>query len=417
MALLTCGLNHKTAPLSIREKCVFYLDAIEAPLKTLVSQPDLHEAAILSTCNRTEIYCASDNPSSLINWFCRHVDMPYSKLEPYLYLHQQQAAVRHAVTVASGMDSLVFGEAQIFGQMKQAFKAAVEVGTIGPYLKRFFPYVFATTKRIRSETAIGQQSISFASVTVELIKRIFSDLTTLNVMLIGAGETIELIAKHLEQHSVSSLMIASRKLEHATRLAQSISLSAHAIPLSDMPERLAQVDVVISATASPVPILGKGSVERAIKLRKHKPMVMLDLAVPRDIEVEVSELDDVFLYNLEDIQRIIEKNLHERVDASKKATLMIEQASESFLRKQEELKAVETVRTMRTQVQHLAQQELEQAKRLLAKGEHPNTVLEFFSNRLINKLLHQPSVQIKRLAQDQQFEALKLIKQILGIES
>lgn len=416
MALLTCGLNHKTAPLSLREKCVFYLDAIEQPLKTLVSQPDLREAAILSTCNRTEIYCETDNAQSLIDWFCHHLDMPYNKVEPYLYLHQQQAAVRHAMSVACGMDSLVFGETQIFGQMKQAFKAAADVGTIGPYLKRFFPFVFATTKRIRSQTAIGQQSISFASVTLELIQRIFSDVSSLNIMMIGSGETIELIAKHLMPYQLASLFIVSRHLEHAISLVQSLS-HAEAIPLSEMPDKLSQVDVVISATASPVPILGKGSVERAIKLRKHKPMLMIDLAMPRDIEIEVSELDDVFLYNLGDIQRIIEKNLHQRIDASEKASIIIDQACESFLRKQEELKAVTMVRLMRQQMNEMADKELNQAKKLLARGEHPEAVLQLFATRLVNKLLHQPSVQLKQLAQEQQFEILEAMKQMLGIES
>ncbi|MBE9538387.1 MAG: glutamyl-tRNA reductase, partial [Proteobacteria bacterium] len=314
MSLLAFGINHKTAPVDIRERVAFEPGRLNDALKDLVSSAKIQEAAIVSTCNRTELYCDSgqdrqDN-AIIVDWFREYHKLKKRDIEPYIFLHPDQEAVRHMLRVASGLDSLVLGEPQILGQIKDAYTTAMEAGTMGGLLDRLFQHTFSVAKQIRTDTAIGASAVSVAFASVSLAKQIFDEFENRTALLIGAGETIELAARHLHQSGIGRMIIANRTVENAHALAQ--EMGAYAISLPEIPDHLAEADIVISSTASPLPILGKGSVESALKKRKHQPMLMVDIAVPRDIEAEVSNLDDVYLYTVDDLQDIIQEGLKSR---------------------------------------------------------------------------------------------------------
>ncbi|MGD8558940.1 MAG: glutamyl-tRNA reductase, partial [Gammaproteobacteria bacterium] len=302
MSILAFGINHKTAPVEIRERVAFEPGKICHALKDLVAQPAVNEAAIISTCNRTEVYCGLERNdlAMMVNWVRQYHQLGERDIQPYIYAHPDHDAVRHVLRVASGLDSMVLGEPQILGQMKDAYTAASEAGTLGSLLDRLFQYTFAVAKQVRTDTQIGASPVSVAFAAVSLSKQIFSDLNNHTALLIGAGETIELAARHLHESGIGRMIIANRTIERAHNLAS--EFNAYAISLPDIPGHLAEADIVISSTASPLPILGKGSVESALKIRKHRPMLMIDIAVPRDIESEVDSLDDVYLYTVDDMQ-------------------------------------------------------------------------------------------------------------------
>ena len=302
MSILAYGINHKTAPVSVRERVAFEPGQITEALQDLVAQPTVQEAAIISTCNRTELYCGLDTPDHklITNWLSHYHNLDENDIQPYIYTHPDNLAVRHALRVAAGLDSLILGEPQILGQMKDAYFAASKAGTMGGQLDRLFQHTFSVAKQIRTDTAIGASAVSVAFAAVSLAKQIFSNFQDHTALLIGAGETIELTARHLHESGIGRMIIANRTLERAHKLAE--EFNAYAIELSDIPSHLAEADIVISSTASPLPILGKGSVESALKIRKHRPMLMVDIAVPRDIEEQVSELNDVYLYTVDDLQ-------------------------------------------------------------------------------------------------------------------
>jgi glutamyl-tRNA reductase len=398
MSLLVVGINHKTAPLALRERVNFAPEEMESALAEALEAARLDEVAILSTCNRTEIFAvAADEEQAhqrAVEWLSRYHDMEAGSVHGSSYSLREREALRHMMKVACGLDSMILGEPQILGQMKSAFVVAAQAGAIGGELGRIFPSVFAVAKQVRTYTAIGENPVSVAFAAVNLTHRIFTDLASTRALLVGAGETIELVARHLKEKGVGSIVVANRTLERARSLAE--QFGAEAVLLSDIPEQLPRADIVITSTASQLPILGKGAVERALKLRKHKPMLMVDIAVPRDIEAEVAELDDVYLYTVDDLKEIVDENLKTRQHEARKADLIIADGVEQFYRQLRSLDAVATVKALRQKAETLRDAELERARRALQAGEPAEQVLGQLARSLTNKLLHSPSTQLRK---------------------
>lgn len=416
MSLLACGLNHQTAPLPLREKVVFSTELMPEPLLDLVGQGWVNEAAILSTCNRTEIYCVSNEAvsSSIVDWLHRRQRLSAGQLIPHLYFYYDQAAVRHLLRVASGLDSMVLGEPQILGQVKNAFSLAQAAGTLGCELQRLFQYVFSASKKIRTQTAIGVHPVSIGYVAVNLAKQIFADLSKLSVLLIGVGETITLTARHLQAAGVKHFYVANRTLTRAEQLAS--QLCGESITLSAIAEYLPRVDMVVTATASTLPVVGKGTVERALKIRKRRPMFMIDLAVPRDIEPEVAGLDDVFLYTLDDLQTVIQHNQAYRQDAAQAAETLIDTQAARYMHSLKTLAATPVINAYRAKAEQLCEIELSKALRLLQTGIAPQEALQRLAQGLMNKLLHEPTVQLRKAATQEQEELLAAAQQLFGLQ-
>lgn len=405
MQLLTLGINHHTAPLSLREKVAFPLEQLKPALGTLRQHlPHLRstaEAAILSTCNRTEIYCATDGNlpeqtahEHAIRWLAQHHNIDPGELEPHVYSLGQSLAVRHAFRVASGLDSMVLGETQILGQMKDAVRTATEAGALGTYLNQLFQRTFAVAKEVRGTTEIGAHSVSMAAAAVRLAQRIFESIADQRVLFIGAGEMIELCATHFAAQTPREVVIANRTLERGEKLAESLSnqgLNARAVRLAELPTKLAEFDIVVSCTASTLPIIGLGAVERAIKQRRHRPMFMVDLAVPRDIEPEVARLSDVFLYTVDDLGAIVREGNALRQAAVAQAEAIIETRVLNFMHWLDARSVVPIIRDLHAQAETLRQGELERAQRMLARGDDPALVLEALSQALTKKFLHGPT--------------------------
>ncbi len=396
MHLITIGLNHETAPVAIQEQAVFGPEKLVPALQNLTARRDIDETAILSTCNRTEIYCRQQQPDgqAVVKWLCQFHALEPQQLQECLYHHPEEEAVKHAFRVASGLDSMVLGEPQILGQMKTAFATAHKAGTTGKILNRLFQNTFSVAKQVRTDTAIGASAVSIAYAAVDLAKKIFADLGTKTVLLIGAGETIELVARHLTNNGVRHIIVANRSVERAELLTSRIS--GEAIALSELPNRLAEADIIIASTASTLPILGKGAVESALKLRRHKPIFMVDLAVPRDIEAEVGGLADVFLYTVDDLKQIIEENISSRRDAADEAEKIIALETIRFMHWLRGLNAVPTILSFRKNVDDLRNAALEQAYRQLAAGENPERIIEILAHNLSNKFAHAPSQALKQ---------------------
>jgi len=414
MKLLACGINHQTAPLPVREKVAFASEIISAPLQELIEQTKAAEAVILSTCNRTEFYCTNVEAQKIIDWLHHHKQLPQGQLNPYLYIHEGQTAIQHIMRVASGLDSMILGEPQILGQVKTAFSVARSAGTIGSHFKHLFQYIFSVTKEVRSQTSIGAHPLSLAFATVDLAKHIFADLSQINVLLVGAGETIEPIAKYLLSIGVKRFWVANRTVTKAEKLAAEID--GQSILLSAIPEYLPYADMTITATASALPILGKGMVENALKTRKQRPMLLVDLAVPRDIEPEVNKLDDVYLYTLDDLQNIVQQNLMQRKDAANQAEIIIEEKAAHYMHTLKALEAVPAIRAYRHQAELLRDTTLNKARKLLQTEMSVEEVLEWLANDLTNKLLHKPSVELRKAAYADQKEILAIASKILGLE-
>ncbi len=389
MALFTLGINHRTAPLSVREQVAFHAEELRRALADLVSGGRVFEAAILSTCNRTELYCQAEAPAAASQWLAQYRQVPHHEIEPYLYVHPEREAVQHIFRVASGLDSMVLGEPQILGQMKEAERIARETGTLGTTLNKLFQNSFAVAKDVRSRTAIGANVVSMAAAAVRLAERIFERIADQRVLFIGAGEMIELCATHFAAQHPKQMVIANRTIDRGRALAE--RFGATSIRLEDVADRLAEFDIVVSCTASQLPILGLGLVERAIRARRHRPMFMIDLAVPRDVEVEVGELDDVFLYTVDDLAQVVESGVESRQSAVVDAEAIIDARVESFLHWLERREAVPVIRSLRDAAERTRRHEMEHALKLLARGESPESVLEQMSHRLTNKFLHAPT--------------------------
>ncbi len=390
--VLTFGLNHVSAPVSVRERVSLPLELLNPALAGLRSAfgGAVREAAILSTCNRTEIYCAAEPgvAEHLPAWLAEYRQFDNGVLQPHLYRHQQDQAVRHAFRVASGLDSMVLGEPQILGQMKDAVRAAEEAGAMGTLLHQLFQRTFSVAKEVRSQTAIGAQSVSMAAASVRLAQRVFGDLSQVNVLFIGAGEMIELCATHLAAQRPKKMVVANRTLERADTLAS--KFAAGTMRLTELPDRLAEFDVVVSCTASSLPILGLGMVERATKTRRHRPIVMIDLAVPRDIEPEVGRLNDIYLYSVDDLGRLIQSASDARQAAVVQAEAIIETRVQNFMHWMDSRAIVPVIRGMHQAADVMRQHELDRARKALARGDSPEQVLEQLAHGLTQKYLHAP---------------------------
>ncbi len=412
MALLALGINHKTAPLDVREKVAFTPEQLVDALERARASVKLREMAILSTCNRTELYCSTDLEGSraLLEWLGQYHRLDPRVLQSCSYMYWDNDAAQHMMRVASGLDSLVLGEPQILGQLKSAFALSQEHGLVGAELGRLFQQTFAVAKQVRTDTSIGQNPVSVAYAAVSLAQHIFSDLGKSRALLIGAGETIELVARHLKQAGVRSMTVANRTLSRGRALAESVG--ADAILLGDIPDALAQSDIVIASTASQLPILGKGAVERALKKRKHKPIFMVDIAVPRDIEPQVGELDDVYLYSVDDLQEVIEENQRSREMAALEAEAIIESGASAFMRQLRELEAVDTLTALRTRTEVHRDEALQQAMKQLRRGKPAEEVLQMLANRLTNKILHTPTIQLRKASADGRTDLLQLAQEL-----
>ncbi len=410
MQVYALGINHRTAPLAIREQVAFDPARLTHALNDLLRNRPVREAAILSTCNRTELYCATERPEAAVDWLAEYRALPPAKLEPHLYRHPQKDAVRHMFRVASGLDSMVLGEPQILGQMKQAARIAEEAGALGTVLGKLFQRTFSVAKEVRSTTAIGANVVSLAAAAVHLSERIFERIADQNVLFIGAGEMIELCAAHFAGQGPRRLTIANRTPERARPIAE--RFRGDVLRLDEVSERLAEYDIVVSCTASALPIIGLGMVERAVRTRKHRPMVMVDLAVPRDIEAEVGKLDDVFLYTLDDLGQIVESGQESRQAAIVEAEEIIAHRVEDFFGWLAAREMAPTIRALRDAGERARRHELERALKRLQRGEDPAQTLEALSRGLTNKLLHPPT-QALNLAEDgERGEVARLITRI-----
>lgn len=414
MTLLALGLNHQTAPLAVRERLAIAPAALPVALQELGTQPGVNEVALLSTCNRTEVYCrvehgAEHRPEF---WLAAFAHLQPEYLHPHLYHHENDAAVRHLFRVAAGLDSMVLGEPQILGQVKQAWQAARLQGTLKATLDRLFQHTFAVAKRARSETRIGNQPVSVAFAAVRLAQQTFAELDQATVLLIGAGDTIELAARHLTEHRVRKLLVANRTLEHAQVLAQRFDGSA--LPLQDLQQHLAQVDIVLSATGSPEPILDQPMLQAALRQRRHRPMFLLDLAVPRDIDPAVAELEDIFLYDVDALEHVVEENRCARRNAATEAEAIIDLQVEQYLSWWRASDNQDALRRLRTRGESTRDAVLARAEELLAQGKDPQQALHYLAHTLTNKLLHAPSVMLREAAQQGDQALLGAAARLLG---
>ena len=410
MPLYALGLNHATAPVKVREQIAFQPDTLGVALRDLIAQPSVKEAAILSTCNRTEVYFSAAEAAPVERWLESFHRVPSESLHPYVYTLAQDRAVSHAFRVASGLDSMVLGEPQILGQMKHAVRSAEAAGALGLILNRLFQRTFAVAKDVRTNTDIGSASISMAAAAVKLAERIYPSLADQHLLLIGAGEMIDLAAAHFAARHPKSITVANRTLERGEQLAA--RFGANAITLNELPERLAQFDMIVTSTASSLPILGKGLLERAIKSRRHTPMFIVDLAVPRDVEPEAAELDDVFLYSVDDLANIVKDNLQIRVDALTQAEEMIAEQAQSFLRWLDGRSVIPTLTALQGHHEVLRAAEVERARRLLSGGAAPEQVIEQLARGLTNKFLHAPAQALTRAGDAERAQLLAMLHHI-----
>ena len=420
MNLIALGISHHSAAVEVRERVAFAPEQVTEALADCCSAAQLDEAVILSTCNRTEIYAIApantvlaDKAVQLIDWMANYHHLSAEELRESAYHHEAEQALAHIVQVAAGLDSMVLGEPQIFGQLKSAYAVASEAGTVSNELARIFQRVFSIAKKVRTDTAIGENPVSVAYAAVDLAGHIFSDLSKCNALLVGAGETIELVTRHLIEAGVSNIVIANRTLGRARELAQ--KFGAEAVLLAEIPDRLPAADIVITSTASQLPILGKGAVEQAVKARKHRPVLMVDIAVPRDIEPQVGDLRDVYLYSVDDLREIVDQNLRSRQSEARKADVIIDEGVAAYVQEKKRMGAVDAVKDYRGMAEGLRQQELDKALRSIARGDDPEKVLNQFSRGLTNKLIHAPTAGLKQISADGRQDQLRRARKLLGI--
>jgi glutamyl-tRNA reductase len=417
MQLLTLGLNHTTAPLAVRERVAFVPEEVCTTISRLrekLSEPAggrVSEAAIVSTCNRTELYCAADEPEraqlALQEFVAAEKQLSLDELQRHTYVLPQASAVRHAFRVASGLDSMVLGEPQILGQMKQAEKLARSAGGLGLMLNHLFQRTFAVAKEVRTTTEIGTQSVSMAAAAVRVAQRIFGDLSGEHILFVGAGEMVELTATHFAAQHPKSITVANRTLERAQALAH--RFHANAVKLSELPDTIARYDIVVSCTASSLPIIGLGMIERAIKSRRRKPMFIVDLAVPRDVEPEVARLDDVYVHTVDDLGRIVQSGSESRQAAVAQAEAIIESRVRDFEDWIKARRAVPVIQDLRTRADALRRRELDRALKQLARGEAPEAVIEHLSQALTNKFLHDPMSTLREAGNDAEHARLQAL--------
>jgi glutamyl-tRNA reductase len=403
MHLFAFGINHQTAPLTVREQVAFQTERLAQALRDLVEHKPVKEAAILSTCNRTEVYCNTEQPGAAVDWLAHYHRLSPDGLEPYLYRLPQEQAVQHAFRVAAGLDSMMLGEAQIVGQMKDAVRSAEAAGTLGTLLSRLFQRTFSVAKEVRTHTEIGANAVSMASIAVRLAEEIYPSIAECRVLFVGAGEMVELCATHFAARRPKALTFANRTAERAHELA--LKHLGQSIPLEDVAAALAVHDIAVICTASPLPIIGKGTVESALRARKHRPLLLIDLAVPRDIEPEVAELDDAFLYTVDDLGRIAADGLAARSSAILQAEAIIDTEVRDFMHWMGARGAVPAIRALRDQAERSRRQELDRALKALERGDDARLVIQRLSEALTNKLMHPPTHALTS-AQDGERESL-----------
>jgi glutamyl-tRNA reductase len=411
MAFSILGVNHKTAPVALREKVAFAEERLQAALRALKQESGIAEVVILSTCNRTEVYWAgSASGSELTQWLERHHGNNL-ELAPSLYVHEAERAVEHAFNVASGLDSMVLGEAQILGQLKNAYRVAQEAGSTGPSLNKLFQAAFSAAKRVRTETQVGANAVSVASAAVRLARRVYSDLSAHSALMIGAGDMIALSARHFASAGVKRMVIANRTLARAQALAA--ELGAQAVGLEDLGRELALADIVISSTGSPVPMITRDSVAAALRTRRRRPIFMVDLAVPRDIEPGVAGLEDVYLFSIDDLQQVIAANLQQREAAAGGARQVIQQEVARFLAESRAQDAAPAIRSLRQQADAIRLQTVEQARRMAAAGKSTDEIIDFLANTLTSRLLHAPTQALRQAAESADSALAETITRLL----
>ncbi len=416
MSFLAVGINHRTAPLSLRETVSFAPRSLLPALRDIRKLPQVAEAIILSTCNRTEIYTLGDQQAeTLTAWLGRFHQADPALLVRHSYRHYGREAIKHIMRVAAGLDSMILGEPQILGQMKSAFSLARKAGSLSPAMDRLFQHVFSTVKAVRTHTAVGVEPVSVAYAAVRLARQIFADLSQNTVLLIGAGDTVELAVNHLSRQGVGRIMVANRTLAHAQRLAA--RYGGQALALSDFPAALPSADIVIACTSSPLPLLGKGAVESAQRQRRHRPQLMVDLAVPRNIEPEVGVLEDVYLYTIDDLQDLVASNLNSRQAAALEAEKLIAAGADNFLAWLRARDADQAVCAFRQRATDIQEQQLAAALRLLNNGRPAEDVLRRLAHGLTNKLIHSPCVQLRQLGSQGRSEQLDWAWQFLGLDA
>jgi glutamyl-tRNA reductase len=433
MALVLLGINHNTANVDFREQVAFPPEKVGDAISRARAILGLEELVIVSTCNRTELYAhidlgegpsdleipiaerlLQDQQGRLLHWLSEYHGLDQAELERCSYFHWREDVIRHLMRVACGLDSMVLGEPQIFGQIKSAYAVSRELGVASGPLGRVFREAFSIAKEVRTDTAIGENPVSVAYAAVTLAEQIFSDLGSLHALLIGAGRTIELVARHLTEKGVRNIVVANRTLQNAVELGE--RFGAEGVLLSDIPQQLVKADIVVSSTNSQLPLLGKGAVESAIKKRRHKPMLLIDLAVPRDIEPQVAEIADAYLYSVDDISGVIEDNVKSRNEAAAQAHSIIERGVQEYIRQLRSLNAIDTLRAFRAKAESIRDQEVEKAVRALEKGDNAQTVLETLARALTNKLIHSPSVQMKKASADGRDELLQLTRELYELD-
>jgi glutamyl-tRNA reductase len=417
MYLSVIGINHRTAPVEIRGQVVFPPEQQARALEELVALEGVEEAAILSTCNRTELYCSCSDTAddTLPDWLCRFHGLQREALQPHLYTHLDGEAVRHMLRVASGLDSLVLGEPQILGQMKACYQQASDAGTLDSLVNRLFQHTFQVAKQVRTDTAIGASPVSVAFAAVSLARQIFGEFRNHTALLIGAGETIELTARHLHEHGIGQIIIANRTVERAVDLAA--QFNGYGIALDQLDAHLAEADIVIASTGSPDILLNEVSARNALRGRKHRPMFMVDIAVPGDIDPAVAKLNDVYFYTVDDLQDVIEENLKSRQEAAEQAEDIIDVQVEHFMSWVRSLDAVPAIRAYREHARTLGELELKKARQRLANGDSADAVMESLTRNLINKLAHAPSVNLREAADHGKTGLLETVRTLFSLKS
>lgn len=415
MRLFAFGINHQTAPLTLREQVAFNAERLSEALRDLVDRRPVKEAAIVSTCNRTEIYCHTEDPSHAIGWMADYHKLKPTQIEPYLYRLPQERAVKHAFRVASGLDSMVLGEPQILGQFKDAVRAAESARTLGLLLNKLFQRTFSVAKAVRSETDIGASTVSMASAAVRMAERIYPSIAEQRMLFIGAGEMIELCSTHFAAQHPKAMNFANRTVERAQHLAD--RFRGHTIALNDVASQIPLHDIIVTCTASPLPIIGKGMVESALRARKHRPILIIDLAVPRDVEAEVGELDDVFLYTVDDLGKMAREGMDQRESAVAQAEAIIETEVTDFMQWIGNRELVPMIRALRDDAERSRRKEVERAVRQLQRGGDVGAVLEQLSHGLTNKFLHAPTHALNHAAEDDRDQLVAALRRLYRLQS
>jgi glutamyl-tRNA reductase len=415
MSLVVVGINHRTAPVEVRERVVFEPARIPDALQQLRQLPDVHESVIVSTCNRTELYCVTNNlgQAELGQWLQRYHGLGLP-LDHSLYHHDEQKAVSHAFAVASGLDSMVLGEPQILGQLKDAYRVAQEAGTTGPVLNRLFQSAFSVAKRVRTETKIGANAVSVASAAVAMARTVFASFENRTALFVGAGETVALAARHLHADGLRRMIIANRSIDRARELAA--EFHGFAIGLDEIPNHLKEADIVVASTAAPHSIITRHMTEQALRARRRKPMFMVDIAVPRDIDADVAELEDVYLFTVDDLQSVVNENLEGRRQAAREANELIEAEVERFAHTLRTRDAAPLIRRLREDAERTRNRTLEQARQMLAHGKAQDEVLNFLSSTLTNRLIHAPSQRLRDAAETGDGDIIETIAEIYRLD-